>query len=833
MKNRLVRFLIVFTWGSIAFSCYAQNQPGNKIEKIIQQMSLQEKLSMVAGYEIFSIRPIKRLGIPKINMSDGPVGLSDYGAMTAYPATIALAASFDKTLANATGKAIGTEARANNVHIILGPGMNIHRSPLCGRNFEYLGEDPYLAGQIAAAFIKGIQEQGVMAVAKHYAANNQEYERHDVSSNMDERTLQEIYLPAFKNSVQEGKVASIMTAYNLVNGVHASENDYLIDQVLKKDWGFEGFVMTDWASTYHGVACAKAGLDLEMPEAKHMHPDTLLVAINSGQLDVKVIDNKIRRILSTYYRFGYFEKPVISKGFTTDPIFIRNTALAEARGGTVLLKNDLGFLPLDKSRIKKIAIIGPDGHPVCSGGGGSSFTTPLHPLSLYQAVKKIAGPQVEVSWVPGVDIGRKIPVDFFETFDFYYYKNGKKEKGAIADFYSNRTLEGKVTISKTYTNMNLQANAMFFDHLPKNNFSGRFTCYYQPKKTGNYLFGIAGDDGYRLFIDGKKVLELWKDQDEKSKYECSLDSGREYKIELEYYQGSGRALLQFSAALSTKGLTDSDYKAQAINAAKNADLVIFAVGFDPSTESEGFDRTFDLPYTQNELITACASANTNNAIVLFSGGNVNMNSWIDATKGLIHAWYPGQEGALAVAEILFGITNPSGKLPVSFEKNAADNPTFNNYRDDDKDGKVFYKEGIFMGYRHYDKSEVKPRFPFGFGLSYTSFSYSDLIVKKTGINKYRVRVAITNTGKKEGAEVVQLYVGQTNCSVPRPLKELKDFAKAHLKPGETKIIDMQLDENAFHFFHPDKRKWVIEPGEFIIYIGASSDDIKLIKKIIL
>jgi len=834
MKNNIIHCLIVTALFSVSISCYAQSKPSNKVEQLIQKMTLQEKVDFVAGYEIFSIRGIKHLGIPQTNMSDGPVGVRNYGSMTAYPATIALAASFDRYLANAVGKALGSEARANNVHMILGPGMNIHRSPLCGRNFEYMGEDPYLAGQIAAGFIKGVQEKGVMAVAKHYAANNQEYERHDVSSDMDERTLQEIYLPAFKTAIQEGKAASVMTAYNLVNGVHASQNDHLINQVLKKDWGFKGFVMTDWASTYDGVACAKAGLDLEMPEPKHMHPDTLLAAINTKQLDVKVIEDKIRRILNAYDRFGYFKNPDIRKGFTSDAIFNRNTALAAARGGTVLLKNQDHFLPLNKNRIKKIAIIGPNGHPAASGGGGSSYTTPLHALSLYQAVKKIAGPMVEVSWEQGVDIGRKLPVDFFENFDFYYYKNGKKEKGAVADFFSNKDLSGKKTLSTTYKNMNLQADAMFFDQLPKYNFSARFSCFYQPKKSGNYLFGIDGDDGYRLYIDGKQVINLWKDQDAISKYECNLEAGKEYKVELEYYQGSGRALLQFSASPApAKEIKDAEYKTMAIELAKKADLVIFAVGFDPGTESEGFDRTFDMPYNQNDLIQAVAVVNPNNVVVLFGGGNMNMEPWINNTKGIIHAWYPGQEGALAVTEILYGITNPSGKLPVSFEKNPEDNPTFNNYKDDDKDGKVFYKEGIFMGYRYYDKVEVKPRFPFGFGLSYTTFNYANLSIKKTGGANYDISVDIKNTGKREGAEVVQLYVGQDKCTVPRPQKELKCFSKLALKPGETKTVHLQLNENAFQFFHPEKRKWVIEPGEFTIYIGASSEDIKLTNRITL
>ena len=834
MKNCIVGLLIGIIFFMFPTSCYTQNKSSNKVEQLVKQMTLREKLSFIGGYESFSIRGIKRLGIPETHMSDGPVGVRNYGSITAYPASIALAASFDRRLSNEVGKALGSEARANNVHMILGPGMNIHRSPLCGRNFEYLGEDPYLSGQIAAAFIKGIQEKGVMAVAKHYAANNQEYERHDVSSNMDERTLQEIYLPAFKIAVQEGKAAAVMTSYNPVNGIHASQNDYLINQVLKKDWGFKGFVMTDWASAYDGVACAKAGLDLEMPEARHMHPDTLLAAINSGYLDIKVINEKIRRVLNMYEKFGYFNNSDISKGFKADATFIRNTSLEAARGGTVLLKNENNFLPLNKNRIRKIAIIGPNGHPAATGGGGSSYTTPLHSLSLYQAIKKIAGAEVEVSWAQGVDIGRKLPVDFFESFDFYYYKDGKKEKGVVADFYSNRKLEGKKVLSSTYKNMNLQADAMFFDKLPKYDFSAKFTCYYQPKKSGKYMFGIDGDDGYRLYIDGKRVIDLWKDQDAISKYECYLKGDKEYKIELEYYQGSGRALLQFSASPAPeKQLTTDEYHKQAIELAKKSDLVVFAVGFDPNTESEGFDRTFDMPYDQNDLIKTVAAANPNNVVVLFSGGNVNMNPWIDGTKGLIHAWYPGQEGALAVAEIIFGKINPSGKLPVSFEKNDSDNPTFNNYKDDDKDEKVFYKEGIFMGYRYYDKVKVKPRFPFGFGLSFTTFTYSNLTVKKTANNNYDVSVVIKNSGKNAGAEVVQLYVGQTKCSEPRPQKELKDFAKPFLQSGETKTIHLHLNDNSFHFFNSAKKMWVIEPGEFTVSIGASAEDVRLSKKIIL
>lgn len=830
MKSTIYKILPILLFFLAGFS--SSTKPNKKVDQLISQMTLPEKLSFIGGYESFSIRGINRLGIPQTNMSDGPVGVRNYGSMTAYPATICLAASFDKEMVYKVGLAIGSEARSKNVHMLLAPGMNIQRSPLCGRNFEYMGEDPYLAGQIAASYIKGVQENGVMAVAKHYAANNQEYDRHRVSSDMDERTLQEIYLPAFKNAVKEGQVAAVMTSYNLVNGVHSSQNDYLINEVLKTDWGFSGFVMTDWMSTYNGIACAKAGLDLEMPEARHMNPDTLQAAIKNGNLDEKVIDDKIRRILNSYERFGYFKNPDISKNYTSDSSFIRNSALDAARGGIVLLKNEKAFLPISVNQFKKIAVIGPNGHPVSSGGGGSSFTTPLHPFSLFQAIAKNAGSNTQVKWAQGLDVGRKLPVDFFENFDCYYYQGERKVKGATAEFYANTRLEGSVVKTATYKNLNLQADAMFFDELPKYNFSARFTCYFSPTKSNKYLLGIDGDDGYRLFIDGQKVLELWKDQDATSKYECDLKAGKEYKIEIEYYQGSGRALFQFSNCLAPeKTMNQEDYLNQAVDLAKTSDLVVLAVGFDPNTESEGFDRTFDLPFGQNELIEAVEKVNPNCVAVLFSGGNVNMNQWIGKIKGLIHAWYPGQEGAKAVSEILFGITNPSGKLPVSFEMNASDNPTFNNYFDKDGDGHVIYSEGINIGYRYYDKSSVKARFPFGFGLSYTTFQYSNLKIEKKGLNQYQVSIDIKNTGKRIGSEVVELYVGQNEFAVERPVKELKNFAKINLEAGETKTVVMQLDESAFQYFNPKERAWRIEPGEFKIYVGSSSADIRQIGKI--
>ncbi|HAM98430.1 MAG TPA: hypothetical protein DCQ26_07440 [Marinilabiliales bacterium] len=831
MKRIIVPLSVLMITTSLFISCKQQDKGEARVDALIKQMTLDEKLDFIGGYQDFNIRGIERLGIPEIRFADGPIGVRNYGASTAYPAGINLAATFDKESAYATGKAIGCEARAKNVHVMLGPAMNTYRAPFCGRNFEYLGEDPYLAGQIAANYTQGMQAEGVMATAKHYAANNQEFSRHHTSSDMDERTLHEIYLPAFKAAVEQGHVASIMTSYNLVNGIHASQNDYLINQVLKHDWGFDGFVMSDWVSTYDGLACAKGGLDLEMPSGKFMHPDTLRPAIENGTLDIKIIDDKIRRILRTYIRFGLFENPDISKGYVPDSQLVRQTALNAARSGMVLLKNENSFLPLKKESLKTIAVIGPNGAPLNSGGGGSSKVEALHPLSLVEAIKEIAGSDVKVEYAKGVVTKERLPNSFFESFKCYTKLDGNKTPGVQADFFANTKLAGDVFVTNTYPSLNLTATDMAMKGLPENNFSARFTCYFQPEKTANYFLGVSGDDGYRMYLDDKLIIDLWQDQGETSQhYQTKLMAGKEYKLTVEYYQAGGDAIIRMNVDAKTSIEIDTaDVKNEAIELAKKSDLVIFSVGFDAETESEGFDRTFEMPYQQDQLISEVLAVNPNAVMVLNAGGNVNMEPWYQGLKGLLHAWYPGQEGNLAAAEILFGITNPSGKLPASFEVKFEDNPTFKSYWDADKDLKVSYDEGIFVGYRHYDQSETKPRFPFGFGLSYTTFEYTNLALNSNSIKsggKVTVTVDIKNTGAVAGSEAVQLYVSDPKSALPRPVKELKAFGKTTLQPGETKTLSFELDKAAFSYYNPEQHVWVLEPGEFEILVGSSSVDIR-------
>lgn len=815
----------------LLLSCSNGKIGKKEIEQKIQKMTLEEKIGFIGGYNNFNIRGYEHLGIPEIRLADGPVGVRNYGKATAFPAGINLAASWDKKMAYNIGKAIGLEARAKNSHVILGPGMNIYRLPLCGRNFEYLGEDPYLAGQMAKDYIIGMQDQGIIATAKHYVANNQEFSRHLVSSNMEERTLHEIYLPAFKAAVKEGKVASVMTSYNLINDVHASENSYLNNEILKGKWGFDGFIVSDWTSTYDGLACAKGGLDLEMPSGALMNKETLIPAIKSGELEESVIDDKVRRILNTYARFGFFENPDISKGYVLDKEFLHNTALEAARGGMVLLKNENKTLPLNKNDIKTIAVIGPNGNPAVTGGGGSSLVDPLSSVSLFDAVKQVAGDGVEVVYQRGIYSGIPFPEGLFDEFDFYVYQNGKKVTGVNANFYNGKKLEGDVILNKFFEKLNLTDGQMWdFPEIPETDFSARFTCFYTPKESGYYSIAGIGDDGYIIKLDGVKVIEMWRDQGTtRAKYDSFLNGGQEYKVEVEYYQSGGGATIGLGAKKVEISIKPEEYNGLAVKAAKNADLVILSVGFNFETEGESFDRTFEMPYEQSKFINQITAANKNVIVVLNAGGNVEMESWINNVNALLMAWYPGQEGNLAAAEILFGITNPSGKLPVSFESKIEDNPTYEYYFDDDDNLKVFYGEGIFMGYRYWDQAKSKPRFPFGYGLSYTTFEYDGISTNKKEYSKdeiVTVNVKVKNTGDVSGAEAVQLYVADKECLLPRPIKELKAFDKVELKQGEEKTVQFKLNKDAFAFYNPELHSWEVEPGKFEILIGGSSVDIK-------
>jgi beta-glucosidase len=829
MKKTAVAIALLL--GLAVLSVMSQTTASEKrVEDILGRMTLEEKIDFIGGTQGYSVRGDSSLGIPQLLTADGPVGVRGKSPSTAYPASICLAASWDTAMAARVGAGIGMEARSKNTAIMLGPAMNMHRAPMCGRNFEYLGEDPFLAGKIAASYILGLQRQGVMATAKHYLGNDQEYDRNNVSSDMDERTLREIYLPAFKAAVTEGKVAAVMTSYNLVNGVHASQNDFIINKILKDEWKFDGFVMSDWGSINDVVRSTNGGLDLEMPSGRFMCRDSLLPAIQSGKVLQSTIDDKVRRILRQEGRFGLLGRPDVSKVASLDSAFTRSAALDAARGGTVLLKNDGGMLPLDPKKIRSIAVIGPNAHPAVTGGGGSSSVMPAHSLSLFEALQRVAGPDIKVTLEPGSISGGQESPEFFDRTEFYTLVNGKPVPGLKGEFFSKRWPQGKPDYETIFPGL----NRVFSDSLPGiagNNFFARFSGILKVQQSGLYRFVVSSDGGYRLTVDKKPVVGTWWGQKETSKSGLvSLEAGKEYPVELGYNQrrGTGVIRLGYDAPEAVERKFAEVYD-RVRGIAQSHDCVVLSLGFNGETETEGADRPFQLSAEQERLAAEVLKTGRDEIVVLNAGGNVDMSGWLPKTRALVHAWYPGQEGNLAVAEILFGVINPSGKLPVSFEKRWEDNATFNSYYDTDGDKHVAFSEGVFLGYRHFDSHGVEPLFPFGFGLSYTTFEFGDLKVKgkkSRSTEPVEVKVRVRNTGRREGAEIVQLYVEDPVAGVPRPAKELKAFAKVWLKPGESRDVSFTLHEDAFQFFHPDKRRWMTEPGEFTLLVGESSRDIR-------
>jgi len=799
----------------------AKAEVESRVDSILGMMTLEDKIELLGGIDDYYTRPNPRAGIPQLRMSDGPLGVHDYGLTTAYPAGIALAASWNTDLAHRVGTAMGKDARARGVNIILAPGLNIYRAPMCGRNFEYFGEDPFLAARMAVSEISGIQSQRVMATAKHFAGNNQEYDRHHISSDIDERTLREIYLPAFEAAVREAHVGAIMDAYNPVNGVHMTQNQHLNLDILKRQWGFDGILMSDWEATHDGVAAANGGLDLEMPFPKFMNQQTLSAAVKDGRVPTATIDDKVRRILRKDAEFGFLDQP---RTDTDIPLYNeegRKVALEAAREGMVLLKNSNSLLPLDKAKLKTVAVIGPDAYPAVPGGGGSSETKPFHEVSFLEGISDYLGSDVKVLYA----VDTPFLLEVFRTSEFRTAPNG--DPGLNGEYFTNENLQGRPALVRRDVRIGFKwQDGSFAPGEPVDHFSVRWTGYFIPPSTGDFTFYTSADDGVRLFLDDKPVIEDWQRHAETlDTYSTYLEAGHAYKIRLEYFEGDGTATMGFGVAPAEKYVGG-----QTKELAAKADAAIVCVGFNAKNEGEDSDRRFALPGGQDELIRQVSSVNKNTIVVITAGGNVDMTPWIDNVSGVIHAWYPGQEGGTALAQLLFGEFSPSGKLPVSFERRWEDNATYHSYYPEAGTKHVKYSEGVFLGYRHFDRSQTKPLFPFGFGLSYTTFEYSNLTVSPAMGNAsdpITVTFDVKNTGQREGAEIAEVYVGDSHSSVPRPVKELKGFAKVDLKPGESGHLSVSLDRRAFSYYDVGGNDWKAEPGEFDIEVGSSSDDLRL------
>ncbi len=825
MKKISFFFLPLFVLAFSLTSCTNSNMKKEKyeqdIENLLSQMTLEEKVKMLGG-EGFETPGIERLGIPGLKMTDGPAGVR-WGRSTAFPGPVSLAASWDKDLVFRVGQAMAEEVKLKNKNVLLAPCVNIHRFPLGGRNFESYGEDPFLAGQTDVAFIKGVQDRNVVATVKHYAANNQEWERHIVDIRVSERALREIYLPAFKAAVQEAGVYSVMAAYNKVNGHYCSENKHLLTDILKNEWGFKGYVVSDWGATHSTVRAANAGLDIEMPFGKHFG-DSLITAVKEGKVSEQTVDDKVKRILRVMYEAKLMDtakKPHVD----SKQLFQLHwkLALEAAEKGIVLLKNEGSLLPLDKKKIKTIAVVGPNAAYAISGGGGSSQVQLFYKVSPLEGIRQFVGEDVKILYASGPAMDG----DIFPIEPQFLLMPNKKTPGLKGEYYQSIDFSGKPVFTRTdkqiifnfaYDAPRYEMNAVD----DGNRYAIRWTGYLKAPVTGTYEMLFQSDGGARLYVDGKKLIDD-SDNEKPVKLRTAkiyLKKGQLVPLKMEYVAWYSISEVKLGWNIPGFGPVK-----EAVEVAKKADVVVLVTGLSNHFESESGDlERFVFP-EQDKFINAIAKANPNTVVVMYNGSPYSVTAWVDHVPAVVEGWYGGQEQGNALANVLFGKVNPSGKLPYSLIRDSVDCPAFKGYKDPGLVGN--YSEGIFVGYRYLDKNNIDPVFPFGHGLSYTTFKYSNLKTKLTEDKKVRVTLTVENTGKRNGWETVQIYVQEKHSKVPRPMKELKAFHHVNLDPGIKAKVVITLDRSAFAYYDKNQSKWVVEPGEYVIMAGSSSRDIRL------
>jgi len=805
-----------------------------RVEELLGQMTLTEKISLLSGKDVWNTVPIERLGIPSITMTDGPHGVRaanpEVGRVvepaTCFPTGISMAAAWNVDLVEQVGQALGEETRALDCDILLGPCVNIVRYPLGGRNFESYSEDPYLAGRTAVAYINGVQSRGVGTSLKHYALNNHEIERGRASSNADERTMREIYLAQFEAAVKEAQPWTVMCSYNRINGTYASQHDTLLNKILKGEWGFEGFVVSDWGANHTIFESVQNGLDLDMPGPARYYK-MLAESVQNRQIEEEAIDKAVRRILRIVIKSGRIDGTT-SKGSVNTP---EHQALARklAEEAITLLKNDGGVLPVSK-QAKTVAIIGPNASEAVIEGGGSSHVDPPYRVSPLEALKAWLGDKVQLVYEQGcdnIDAPRSVPAGWL--------------RGPNGNLGVRRTAYPTYDCTGTpHENRDVQETEMWWDignsptyaTMP---YSAQLDGTLTVPEDGLYWFHIYHSGIVRIYLDGELALESQITDSMDTGVEFAdnlvrkLEAGKTYALRMEYVRRPGQHIVYYRFGMARTFEPGNDPRlARAVEAARRADLALVFAGYPEGFESEGGDRpNMDLPGRQNELIAAVAAANPKTAVVLNVGSPIAM-PWADQVAGIVAAYYPGLENGNAVASVLLGEVNPSGKLPVTFPKRLEDSPAFINAsypgaRD------VNYGEGIFVGYRYFDKVNLAPLFPFGHGLSYTTFEYSGLKLPATvkAGETVQVTLTVTNTGSVDGQEVVQLYVTDPESSLPRPLRELKAFTKVDLKPGESAEVTFALDQRSLAFYIPHKQQWVAEPGEFQVLVGSSSRDLRL------
>jgi beta-glucosidase len=810
----------------------SQAEIDRRADALLARLTLQQKIKLIGGVDSMFTYAMPQIGLPRLKMSDGPVGVRVWGPSIAYAGGIGLAASWDPALAREVGVALGRDARARGVNFLLGPGVDMYRAPMNGRNFEYFGEDPYLASEIAVGYIEGLQSEKVSATIKHYAMNDAEYDRQRENAIVGARALREIYLPVFEAAVRQAHVGAFMDSYNLINGQYATANKFLNTDVLRKDWGFRGIMMSDWGAAHDAVADANSGLDLEMPSAEFMNAKNLMPAIEAGKVSEATIDQKVRRILRVAIRFGWLDHDQTDLNISKYSRESLATALQSAQESMVLLKNEENLLPLDLNQVHTIALIGPDAFPTPNSAGGSGHVTAIAPVSFLEGLTH-GLPHTKILWNSGVkELSELLGGGSSSENGSNNFSTDAQgaHPGLTQEEFANPTFNGAPDRTQVVPGVQFWGGSQFTEK-SKKKLALRWTGYYTPETSGpqEFIVGSIARDTYQLYVNGRKVLEGLPGRGEPQSVEISLPAGKAVPVQLNYQPETNRIRIGFTA-LPAADMLDPD----ATKVAAKADIVVLAVGFDAQTEGEGHDRTYTLPPGQEALIRAVTAANPHTAVVLTSGGSVATAGWLDRVPAFLESWYGGSEAGKALADVLAGRTNPSGKLPITWWKRAQDNPTWNNYYEPAGSRDVHYREGIFIGYRAYGhNSQPAPLFPFGYGLSYTTFAFSNLSVSpQTASPDSPITVSfdVKNTGSRAGSEVGEVYVSDPSATVPRPEIELKGFQRVTLNPGETKHLSFKLDKRSLAYWDVKSNGWKVDPGTFVVSVGDSSKNLPLKEK---
>ncbi|KKK19564.1 hypothetical protein P175DRAFT_050921 [Aspergillus ochraceoroseus IBT 24754] len=820
--------------------------PKLDVEKTIEELTIGEKIALTSGIDFWHTASVPRLNVPSLRMSDGPNGVRGtrfFNGVPAacFPCATALGATWDAELLYSVGQLMGEEAIAKGAHVILGPTINTQRSPLGGRGFESFAEDGVLSGILAGNCSKGIQEKGVAACLKHFVCNDQEHERLAVDSIITDRALREIYLMPFHLAMRICKTACVMTAYNKVNGTHVSENKKIITDILRKEWGWDGLVMSDWFGVYSTSEAINAGLDIEMPGKTRWRGDALAHAISSNKVPEFVMDERVRNILNL---INYVEPLGIPEGAEEkvlnrpeDKALLRRAA-AES---IVLMKNEDNILPLSKE--KSIVVIGPNTKIAAYCGGGSASLDAYYTVTPFDGVS--AKSQGEVKFSQGVYSHKDLPQlgPHMKTEDgktgFMFRVYDEPASSPNRELLHELHLVSSLGFLMDYRHPKIKSFTYYID----------MEGFFAPEQDGIYDFGVTVVGTGKLLVDGELVVDNSKNQRPGSAFfgtgtveergSKELKAGQTYKVVLQFGSAPtsdldtrgvvvfGPGGFRFGAARRT---TQEELISKAVEAATNADQVVVFAGLTSEWETEGHDRDhMDLPPGSDEMISRVLDANPNSVVVIQSGTPVTM-PWVSKSKVLLQAWFGGNECGNGIADVLYGDVNPSGKLPLSFPVRLQDNPAYLNFRSEG--GRVLYGEDIYVGYRYYEKVDLAPLFPFGYGLSYTSFSRSDLILNTTPEQPkigdgepITATVTVTNTGKVAGAETVQLWVIPPSTNVNRPVRELKGFAKVTLEPGEQKTVDIVVEKKLATSWWDEKREmWASEKGRYEVLITGTGEE---------